>query len=158
MQILDFLMKLQDEYLADLIEYKDNLDTINIKIKENTKFVELLESENEQPFSEFTPRRLEYKNKNEIDNINNIITGLENEKSQIEKSINELENKLSELKEVVVSSNSIINNKSIISNNTDMDNNVDILSLKEDIKLIASYLPADPLRAKIELENIQKKL
>ena len=68
-EIRTFLKRLLDESAANLSDYESHLDDLNVKIKENTRFIEVLKEENDKPFSKFSPRSINYKNAEQIDKL-----------------------------------------------------------------------------------------
>ena len=58
----DFLKKYQEELISEKIQLKEDMDLLETKIKEENKFLNLLEESNESYFKEFTPRDLNKKN------------------------------------------------------------------------------------------------
>ena len=57
----DFLRKYQEELITQKIQLKEDMDLLETKIKEETKFLNLLEESNESYFVEFTPRDINEK-------------------------------------------------------------------------------------------------
>ena len=58
----DFLKKYQEELISEKIQLKEDMDLLETKIKEEKKFLNVLEESNESYFVEFTPRDINAKN------------------------------------------------------------------------------------------------
>ena len=67
--INDFLRKYQEELITQKIQLKEDMDLLETKIKEETKFLNLLEESNESYFVEFTPRDINEKNNKKAEEV-----------------------------------------------------------------------------------------
>ena len=74
--LYEFLIKYQEELTAEKIEKEEDYEIILSKIRENEKFLEMLEQENENIFSDFTPREINYKNAERIKECNSLLEKL----------------------------------------------------------------------------------
>ena len=74
--VMDFLKKYQEELIAEKIDIKEDYDLLLSKIKENEKFLELLREENQSLFSDFTPREVNYKHKDKILEVKELLNKL----------------------------------------------------------------------------------
>ena len=54
--VYEFLKKQQEELIAKKIELDEDYELVLSKIKENEKFLDLLDEEDSSYFSDFTPR------------------------------------------------------------------------------------------------------
>lgn len=154
-EIRTFLKRLLDESAANLSDYESHLDDLNVKIKENTRFIEVLKEENDKPFSEFSPRSINYKNAEQIDKLEKTTNNQIVEKKNLEITIDQCKIRIQDIKDMLgkLDKNNNINpTNSIISSDSDSSHIIDSLDN------IISYLPADPIRAKIELENLKNNL
>lgn len=154
-EIRIFLKRLLDESAANLSEYESYLDDLNVKIKENTRFIDVLKKENDEPFSEFSPRNINYKNAEQIDKLEKTTNNQIVEKKNLEIKIDQCKIRIQDIKDMLVNIDKGSNNNS--ANNIKNSNN-DNNSIKDSLNNIISYLPADPIRAKIELENLKNNL
>lgn len=154
-EIRTFLKNLLDESAANLAELERINDDLDIKIKENTRFLDILKKENEEPFSEFSPRNVNYKNGEQIDKIELTTNNQIVEKKNTEIRIDQCKIKIQDIKDMLGKLDSYDNTfskkRNVIPNN---DNSF----IKESLDNIISYLPADPIRARIELENLKNNL
>ncbi len=169
---MDEIRRFFDKMTDELNERLDSLtiegNELDISIKENSRFLEVLSKESEVPFSEFSPRDLSYKNEKKINELKEMLDSQKKDKDNIDKEINDIKNRLNEIKTLIESSSNVDDSSSketgsdlsemeMNSGSTNNQNNSykDIKPLLENID---SYLPADPMRAKIELKNIINKL
>lgn len=154
-EIRTFLKNLLDESAANLAELERINDDLDIKIKENTRFLDILKKENEEPFSDFSPRNVNYKNGEQIDKLELTTNNQIVEKKNTEIKIDQCKIKIQDIKDMLGKLDSYDNTfskkKNVIPNN---DNSF----IKESLDNIISYLPADPIRARIELENLKNNL
>ncbi len=158
--INDFLKKYQSELITDRISLKEDIDLLETKIKEDNKFLDLLEESNETYFKEFTPRDINSKNIKKAAEIRESLAALNNsleEKNQIMKfydsRLNELNNLLSSSSEV---DTSVENN---FDSNIQIDTSVESNTVSNDdlvskLNSIKDMILLDPYRAQIELEKI----
>lgn len=154
-EIRTFLKRLLDESATNLSEYESHLDDLNVKIKENTRFIEVLKEENDKPFSEFSPRSVNYKNSEQIDKLEKTTNNQIVEKKNLEIKIDQCKNRIQDIKDMLGKLDTDNNSKPRNYNNTSNNDNSFII---DSIDNIISYLPADPIRAKIELENLKNNL
>ncbi len=154
-EIRTFLKNLLDESAANLAELERINDDLDIKIKENTRFLDILKKENEEPFSDFSPRNVNYKNGEQIDKLELTTNNQIVEKKNTEIRIDQCKIKIQDIKDMLGKLDSYDNTfsekRNVIPNN---DNSF----IKESLDNIISYLPADPIRARIELENLKNNL
>ena len=156
--INDFLKKYQEELISEKIQLKEDMDLLETKIKEETKFLSLLEESNESFFKEFTPRDVNEKNNEKAEEIRNSLNVLNIQ-------MNEKMNKMKFYDGRLVELNALINNKVVINkpnqqamvvsesqiNDTDVSDSSD---LKDKLSSIMNLIVLDPYRAKMELENL----
>lgn len=154
-EIRTFLKSLLDESAANLSDYESYLDDLNVKIKENTRFIEVLKEENDKPFSEFSPRSVNYKNSEQIDKLEKTTNNQIVEKKNLEIKIDQCKIRIQDIKDMLGKIDTDNNSKHRNYNNTSNNDNSFII---DSIDNIISYLPADPIRAKIELENLKNNL
>ena len=154
--INDFLKKYQEELISEKIQLKEDMDLLETKIKEETKFLSLLEESNESFFKEFTPRDVNEKNNEKAEEIRNSLNVLKMNKMKF------YDGRLVEL-------NALINNKVVINkpnqqamvvsesqiNDTDVSDSSD---LKDKLSSIMNLIVLDPYRAKMEMEELISSL
>ena len=69
--VYEFLKKQQEELIAKKIELDEDYELVLSKIKENEKFLDLLDEEDSSYFSDFTPRDINQKTSPVYRNCNN---------------------------------------------------------------------------------------
>lgn len=151
--VKDFLKKYQEELIAEKIDTKEEYDLLLSKIKENEKFLNLLEEENQALFSDFTPREVSYKHKDKITEVQSTLDKLQNDKTSMEDKLHRIDGRLSELTTIIDSM--MDTEHSSLQSKTD-DN--DKTKLKRQLQNISGYILSDPTRANIELQHIISEL
>ena len=155
----DFLKKYQEELISEKIQLKEDMDLLETKIKEETKFLSVLETSNESYFVEFTPRDINAKNNQKAAEVRAILDDLNKEmdnKSQRMKfydgRLMELSNLLSESAKESFSNQNSITEETIVDSNNDKNKNAS--NLKETLSNIKNLVVLDPYRAQLELDNL----
>lgn len=149
----DFLKKYQEELISEKIQLKEDMDLLETKIKEEKKFLNVLEESNESYFVEFTPRDINAKNNEKAAEIRQILSELESQMSNKTKQMKFYDSRLVEL-------NALINNTAVINRPSDTNNNQTTIndsiddSFKNQLLSIKDIIVLDPYRAKIELEKL----
>ena len=152
----DFLKKYQEEIISEKIQLKEDMDLLETKIKEEKKFLNVLEESNESYFVEFTPRDINAKNNEKAAEIRQILSELESQMSNKTKKMKFYDSRLVEI-------NALINNTAVINRPSDTDNQVIVENniddnIKNQLNSIKDIIVLDPYRAKIELENLISSL
>ncbi|SEK76175.1 two-component system, NarL family, sensor histidine kinase DegS [Pseudobutyrivibrio ruminis] len=149
----DFLKKYQEELISEKIQLKEDMDLLETKIKEEKKFLNVLEESNESYFVEFTPRDINAKNNEKAAEIRQILSELESQMSNKTKQMKFYDSRLVEL-------NALINNTAVINRPSDTNNNQTTINdsiddnFKNQLVSIKDIIVLDPYRAKIELEKL----
>lgn len=155
----DFLKKYQEELTSDRIQIKEDMDLLETKIKEESKFLSLLEESNETYFKEFTPRDINAKNNEKAEEIRLILDDLN---KQLDSKLQLLKFYDSRLLEVNALIKSLLQNNNSLNvtsdNNTTSNESTNIEDLKNSLNRIKDYIVLDPYRAKIDLEKLISKL
>ena len=151
--VMEFLKKYQEELTAEKIDIREEYDLLLSKIKENEKFLNLLEEENQALFSDFTPREITYKHKDKITEVQNSLEKLQSDKLSMESKIHHIDGRLSELATLIDS----IKNKEDPSSQS-LTKDKDNTKLKRQLQNISGYILSDPTRASIELQHIISEL
>ena len=157
----DFLKKYQEELFSEKIQLKEDMDLLETKIKEETKFLTVLESSNESYFVEFTPRDINAKNNQKAAEVRDILVNLNSEmniKSQkmkfYDSRLMELNNLLSEVNKNKTTITKPVTKETIdsVSTNSTVNNEPD--DLKSKLSNIKNLVVLDPYRAQLELDNL----
>lgn len=157
--INDFLKKYQEELISEKIQLKEDMDLLETKIKEENKFLSLLEESNESYFKEFTPRDINAKNNKKAEEIKAYLVELN---SQMDAKIQQMkffDGRLMELN-ALLSNKNIDNNSKFISNKLNSNPVENTVASQDNSELIFALntikdmILLDPYRAQIELEKI----
>ncbi len=152
----DFLKKYQEELITEKIQLKEDLDLLNTKISEETKFYNILIDSNNQYFNEFSPRNLNQKNKEKAAEIKELLDKYKSEQNKLNKKMNFFDTRLKEVSDLLVSKDSNLKNNSYKDecNSSEIDSdtsNNDVITRLNELKNI---ILLDPYRASIEIDSI----
>ena len=142
--IREFLEKQQEGLIAKKIELDEDYELVLSKIKENEKFLDLLDEEDSTYFSDFTPRDLNQKNKSRIQELQQLLVQLNQDKIRIEHDAKEIHDKLLECQNAL--------NEWQQLKDVSRENNRISDQQKNELKSITKYIIQDPRRAKLELD------
>lgn len=143
--IREFLEKQQEGLIAKKIELDEDYELVLSKIKENEKFLDLLDEEDSTYFSDFTPRDMNQKNKSRIQELQQLLVQLNQDKIRIENDAKEIHDKLLECQNAL--------NEWQQLKDVSRDNNRISDQQKNELKSITKYIIQDPRRAKLELDH-----
>ena len=152
----DFLKKYQEELISEKIQLKEDMDLLETKIKEEKKFLNVLEESNESYFVEFTPRDINAKNNEKAAEIRQILSELESQMSNKTKKMKFYDSRLVEIN-ALINNTAVINRPSDTNNQVIVENNIND-NIKYQLNSIKDIIVLDPYRAKIELENLISSL
>lgn len=150
--INDFLRKYQEELITQKIQLKEDMDLLETKIKEETKFLNLLEESNESYFVEFTPRDINEKNNKKAEEVRENLKVLNSEMDDKIKKMRFFDGRLVELNALLT--NTVAINKPASVNKIPSKININSSDLINKLKALKDVIVLDPYKAKIELENI----
>lgn len=155
--VVDFLKKYQEELISQKIEIKEDLDLVESKIKEETKFLSILEDNNETYFSVFTPRNVNEKNNNRANEIKQNLISLNNTQQELATKMKIFDSRLQEVTTLINESN---NSKRMFDDNSVSDtySNFNCNEIISQLTAIKGYLFQDPQRAIIEIDSIINSL
>ena len=143
--IREFLEKQQEGLIAKKIELDEDYELVLSKIKENEKFLDLLDEEDSTYFSDFTPRDMNQKNKSRIQELQQLLVQLNQDKIRIENDAKEIHDKLLECQNAL--------NEWQLLKDVSRENNRISDQQKNELKSITKYIIQDPRRAKLELDH-----
>ena len=160
--INEFLKKYQEELISERIVLKEDMDLLETKIKEETKFLSLLEESNETYFKEFTPRDINAKNNKKAAEIRLILDDLNKEMNEKNQKMKFYDSRLVEIN-ALLTNTAVVNRPNQIteniSNNVRLDSNESSShDIKDSLINIKDYVVLDPYRAKLELEKLISSL
>lgn len=154
--IIDFLREYQDELFAEKIELKKELDTIDTSLIEDRKFVDVLLSNDQSYFNEFSPRDLNAKNREKAAEVKDSILAQEESRKNIEARMSVVDNRLSVIKQYIDEEISNRRNNNNTDNSDVIDNTNDTESIINRLTSIKSYIKLDPNRAILDIESLIK--
>lgn len=143
--IREFLEKQQEGLIAKKIELDEDYELVLSKIKENEKFLDLLDEEDSTYFSDFTPRDINQKNKSRIQELQQLLVQLNQDKIRIEQDAKEIHDKLLECQNAL--------NEWQQLKDVSRENNRISDQQKNELRNIMKYIIQDPRRAKLELDH-----
>ncbi len=143
--IREFLEKQQEGLIAKKIELDEDYELVLSKIKENEKFLDLLDEEDSTYFSDFTPRDMNQKNKSRIQELQQLLVQLNQDKIRIENDTKEIHDKLLECQNAL--------NEWQQLKDVSRENNKISDEQKNELRNITKYMIQDSRRAKLELEH-----
>lgn len=143
--IREFLEKQQEGLIAKKIELDEDYELVLSKIKENEKFLDLLDEDDSTYFSDFTPRDMNQKNKSRIQELQQLLVQLNQDKIRIENDAKEIHDKLLECQNAL--------NEWQQLKDVSRENNRISDQQKNELKSITKYIIQDPRRAKLELDH-----
>ena len=145
--VYEFLKKQQEELIAKKIELDEDYELVLSKIKENEKFLDLLDEEDSSYFSDFTPRDINQKNKSRIQELQQLLVGLNQDKIKLSAEIDRVHEKLSDCEKALEEVKDTKNSQEQLKD----------VSHEKKLKTISSYIISDPRRAKLELDHYISK-
>ena len=156
--VLEFLQSLQEKFTTEKFDKKEELDFIGTKIRETEKFIHLLESENEQPFSDFSPRTINSKSQERLNELNQALTDYQSQRDQIVSEIDELDRWLSDIRNSIDEVRGMDGTSTpvVSKESTSSSDGIDVLV--KQLNEINHFLPLDSMRAKLELTKLISKL
>lgn len=154
--VYEFLMKYQEELISEKMEREEDYELLTSKIRENERFLELLEQENENIFSDFTPREVSYKNSDRMKEIKALLEKFYQDKNEAENNLKKINYRLNELSKVI---DDVKSDNHPSKDNTNNEKKQESQNrLKHDLKNILAFMNQDVERAKIELNEIINKM
>lgn len=163
----DIIKKLSDTYTSDLLSAEEEKEMVTTQLREERKFLKLILSEEGEAFNEFSPRSRK-DGDGKIAETRKKIDELEKRQEDLSLSIDLCRQKLSDVK-VAKEELTELRNQEKSASATAIDYAVPSATEKDDrpevsesinqdllfrLKNIISFLPADPMRAKVELQTI----
>ena len=162
-EIKEYLESLLDDFNGNMIDLKKEMEDLDLQLKENERFVTLLKEENDKPFSEFSPRDTNVNSEEKIKELEELIKKETTEKENLRTYIDQVQDKIDELllmigKMEIYEVDNNTSSKEAINSSSDNNHPSKTDVVKSNIDTILGFLPADPMRAKVELENLKSNL
>ena len=153
--VSDFLKKYQEELISEKIQLKEDMDLLETKIKEESKFLSLLEESNDSYFKEFTPRDVNQKNNEKAQEVRAILNDLNSKMEEKNNKMKFFDARLLEIKNLL--NNEVLSFKPSVDNKEDtgIDNNItNNDDIRNSLIAIKNTILLDPYRAKLDLEKL----
>lgn len=151
--IFELLDSYEKELEESLLEKKKVLEEIEVKIHETEKMMKLIQEENQGLFTDFTPRPIAEKNADKMEELTKTLGEFLEKKTLCEDDIIFIEGRCKELR-ISKKELASMNESAGDSSNVSRETSYSVSNLKDKLHLVLSYLPQDPIRAKIELESL----
>jgi chromosome segregation ATPase len=161
--IIDFLEEYREELTLEKMEYLEDNELLISRIRENEKFLQVIQEDEKNYFAEFSPREQNMKNKEKLEEVRLSLEHLQEKREQLNHKINKIENRLMELNQVIAEAKKKPEpadpaepTEPEIEGITAADNKppYDLDALSYRLKNIAGYVVSDPYRAKLELQQV----
>lgn len=175
-----FLEKLQSDYLEEKVQMEQELNSLQIHLKENVEFITLLEEAHDPNFEAFSPRKIHSKNKNKIQELKEEQKELELHLKKKKKEYHNCQKKIEELSAVMKDIKDKMKEKSTVPMDDEVyrltlletqenerqrisrelhDSTVqNLTSLVHKSELCGKLVDMDPIRCKLELNTMSKTL
>lgn len=150
--LIEFLKHLEEISVSKVLSMQEDLDLSNSRLNEEEKFLSLIEKEHNDDFNDFSPRRFESVNDQKLKQTRDDISSLKEHIVSVTESLKEEEMNLSEIRSSISEANGYLNS---IKNDQLSKARVSVVSK---LDLISSLLKSDPVRAKIEIDELKKTL
>lgn len=155
--INDFLKKYQEELISERIQIKEDIDLLDTKIKEESKFLTLLEESNEVYFQEFTPRDINAENNKKAEEIRLVLNDLYSQLDVKNQQLKFYDSRLVEINALLT--NTVVVNRpneddSVKVNESNISAPLNNDSIKNILNNIKDYVVLDPYKAKLDLEKL----
>ena len=165
--VAEFLKKMDSHYEEQVAQYRDRLSHFETQQIENDKFVELLESETQKVFRDFSPREMDSKNRRKIKELKetqrNLMVQIDQTRTQLaeaEAMHKEIRAAMQEVKELEMAAEDSRWFEENVYDAGDENEEPSSGKLSDEVasklETILSFLLADPMRAKQELEKLLK--
>lgn len=148
---LEYLNKRQEELFNLISNKRRELLEVNISLKENYRFSEILEKESSTPFTEFTPQVISPLEKKKQQDLYAQGNKLLLEKEALEIDIENFENELNSINDLLKTI------KTSLSDIKDNQNNL-IKKVLSKVIRIQEIILQDPMRASLELKSLEEYL
>lgn len=141
--LYEFLKSYKKELVSKKESLEVDLENTRTKLLESEKFLVVVKEESEEVFTEFTPRNINAKNQKIIDETEQNIIDQKKYIDDMESEVNDLNSRIKVITEATREAQAL------------RQRTAKSVSVEKDVLMnIISYLPADPMRAKVELENL----
>ena len=99
--VTDYLQKIKQTFVIELQECEQELINYDISLKENKRFISLLEESEDTNYDAFSPRSVDYYQKRKINELKNDQKEILDQIRKIKNNIKILQSKISEIDDVI---------------------------------------------------------
>lgn len=100
--VTDYLQKIKNSFIVELNKSEEELLKFEISLKENKKFISLLEESEDTNYDAFSPRSVDYYQKRKINELKNDQKEILDQIRNIKNNIKILQSKISEIDDVIM--------------------------------------------------------
>ena len=140
--LVEFLKSYKDELVSEKATVEEGLEAIRTRLLESEKFLDLIKEETAEVFTDFTPRNINSKNYERIKETEEEIADYREQIDAMMCRIETIDARLEDTSQAIIEAESFRSRSS-----------KDVSISKDQLMNILSYIVADPMRAKIELEQ-----
>ena len=140
--LVEFLKSYKDELVSEKATVEEGLEAIRTRLLESEKFLDLIKEETAEVFTDFTPRNINSKNHERIKETEAEIADYREQIEAMMGRIEAIDSRLDDTSQAILEAESFRSRSS-----------KDVSISKDQLMNILSYIVADPMRAKIELEQ-----
>ena len=154
--IFELLDSYEKELEESLLEKKKELEDVEVKILETEKMIQLVKDENQGFFTDFTPRPIAEKNSDKLEELKQLLEELSVSKSSLEEEFSFIDHRVHEVRQAKreLESDSSSADSGVKLSNVSRETSCSVSIDPDKLHLVLSFLPQDPIRAKIELESL----
>ena len=184
--VCSYLEKLQEEYLEEKISIDKSMANLQVQLKENIEFIKLLEENTDASYESFSPREMNSKNKQQIQDLKEKQKEIIIEIDEVKEKQSDIMQKVDELNSVLKVARSSASKLEEIetSEKEELDNDVyritlletqekerqrisrelhdstvqNLTSLVHKTELCSKLIDMDPIRCKLELTMMSRTL
>ncbi len=141
--LVDFLRSYKDELLSEKATVEEGLDAIRTRLLESEKFLDVIKEETAEAFTDFTPRNINSKNHERIKETEEEIADYREQIDAMLTRIEDIDARLGQTNDAIHEAESYRSRSA-----------KDVSISKDQLMKILSFIISDPMRAKIELEQL----
>lgn len=156
--ILSYLNEIKEKYITEQETIKKEIDTLDIQLKENTEFIKVLEESMDSTYEFFTPRSVNPKNKQKIDELLVEQKEVEERIQELNDRYSELENKVNEVEKIIKEERKEEEQQKINENKLNSLTTEKLHNLLYKTELCYRLIDIDPTRCKLELSAVLKMI
>ncbi len=161
--IEEFLNEYKEELQKSEKELQNQIDQIKTRIKENEKFLELLQKDDSDVFTEFSPRELASRNNGKILELEKNLTVDKEEFIRIDSEQKEIQTKLKKISLILEEEENALKEEE--KKQAEEENEIQLkikpeeaysilMEMKDTLHKMEGYVEEDPKKAKMEIQKL----